>query len=238
MAMADHTHPSNASESLVNVGSRERLLSAIGGAAVFGYGLSRRNGATPLLLFLGGLLVARGVSGKCALYDKLQMNTNARDDGYGVPDQQGIRVENAITVKRSPAQVYDYWRQLRNLPNFMPHLRSVAETDSRHSHWVVEGPAGQTVEWDAEIINEHPGEMIAWQTLPGAQVQSAGTVRFEPVQGGTETLVTVLLRYAPPAGELGATVAKILGEAPDQQLKEDLVRFKQLLETDSDAGAL
>lgn len=222
------------SKESVNVGDAERAASAAGGAALFAYGLKQRSAATPLLLFLGGLLLLRGLSGRCELYRRLGLSTaRARS---GVPGNKGFRVEKAIEIRRSPAQVFSYWRQLENLPKFMPHLRSVRETGPGRSHWIVKGPAGRPVEWDAEIINEHPGRMIAWQTLPGAEVQSAGTVRFNPLHGGRNTRVNVVLQYEPPAGGFGATVARIFGETPGRQLDQDLARFRDLVETDDDSA--
>ena len=220
----------------INVGTAERIISALGGAALFGCGLKQRSGATPFLLLAGGLLAVRGITGHCDAYKKLNMNTAVPSETYGVPDHVGFHIEKSIEIKRSPGQVYSYWRQLKNLPRFMPHLKSVVETGPRTSHWVVKGPAGKSVSWDAEIINEHPGEMIAWQTLPGAQVQSAGTVRFESLNDGRNTRVTVNLKYSPPARSLGAITARIFGRAPEQQLHFDLAHFKHLLETDSDTG--
>ena len=112
----------------------------------------------------------------------------------------------------------------------MPHVVSVTLQDSR-SHWVVAGPAGKQVEWDAEFINEKPGELIAWQSLPGSAVQSAGSVRFEPIDDGQSTRVRVVLEYLPPAGKAGDFVARLLGSAPDQQLETDLRRFKERMES-------
>lgn len=232
-----HTAVISAAKSCdINVGTTERIISALGGAAIFGCGLKQRSGATPFLLLAGGLLAARGITGHCDAYKKFNVNTAAPAEEYGVPDQAGFHVERSVEIRRSPGQVYGYWRQLKNLPKFMPHLKSVVETGPKTSRWVVKGPVWRSVAWDAEIINEHPGEMIAWQTLPGAQVQSAGTVRFESLNEGRNTRVTVNLKYSPPARKLGALAARIFGQAPEQQLQFDLARFKYLLETDSDTG--
>jgi uncharacterized membrane protein len=102
--------------------------------------------------------------------------------------------------------------------------------DYRRSHWVAKAPAGRTVQWDAEIINEIPGELIGWRTLDGADVVSAGSVRFKRAAGGRGTEVRVRLQYEPPAGKVGATVAWIMGHEPSQTIREDLRRFKQLME--------
>ncbi len=223
--------------SSVNVADAERVASILGGVVLTAYGISQRSGITPLALFFGGLLLFRGASGKCELYRKLGVDTSWPRQERGVPGDKGINVEKSVEIDRASAQVYGYWRALENLPKFMPHLTSVTETADGISHWVVKGPVGTSMEWDAEIINDHPGEMIAWQTLPGAGVQSAGTVRFESVNQGRSTKLTVALQYQPPMGNVGAMAARIFGEAPDQQLSADLARFKELIETDTDTSA-
>jgi uncharacterized membrane protein len=220
------------SQTRQNVANSERAASAVGGALLALYGLGKRNGATPLFLFLGGLLISRGVTGRCQIYDRLGLDTNRALVRSGVPGNKGIRVERSIEVNLSPAQVFSYWRNLENLPFFMPHIKSVKRTEDGISHWKVEGPAGIPLEWDAEIINERPGEMLAWQSLPGAQVQNAGTVRFAASRSGTGTLLTVVLQYQPPGGRLGAAVASIFGEAPEAQLEADLIRFRDWVEAE------
>src|SRR5690606_2298239 len=118
-----------------------------------------------------------------------------------------------------------------HLPKFMNHLESVQVLDNTHSRWKSKGPAGMQLEWDAEIINEHPNELIAWRSLPHADVDHAGTIRFEPCRNGRGTVVKVELVYSPPAGSLGAKLAQMLGQSPEKQIKVDLRRFKQLMET-------
>ncbi len=141
------------------------------------------------------------------------------------------RVRTAITINRPPAEVYRFWRDLENLPRFMFHLQSVDETGDGRSHWVARGPAGRTVEWDAEIAEEVPDERIAWHSLDGADVPNSGVVRFRPAPGQRGTEVALDLEYVIPAGAVGAALAKLFGEHPEQQAKDDLRRFKQVLET-------
>ncbi|MFF0316193.1 SRPBCC family protein [Micromonospora sp. NPDC005252] len=141
-----------------------------------------------------------------------------------------IRMEIAVTVNRSPAEAYRFWRDMENLPKFMAHLESVRADDLRRSHWVARGPAGRHVEWDAEIIDDQPNRAITWRSLPGTRVANAGRVRFAPAPGDRGTEVRVQLRYAPPAGALGRSVAKLFGAEPEQQVRDDLRRFKQVLE--------
>lgn len=142
-----------------------------------------------------------------------------------------FQVRKSITVRRAPDQVYRFWRDFSNLPKFMHHLESVQVMDGKVSHWRVRAPAGMSVEWDAEIAEERPNEMIAWRSLPGADVRNAGLVRFKSAPGGRGTEVTVELYYQPPAGKIGRLVAKLFGEEPAQQVKHDLFMFKQVMET-------
>ncbi len=142
-----------------------------------------------------------------------------------------ISVTEAITVNRPPDDVYRAWRDFEALPRFMTHLESVQETGERRSHWKAKGPAGRTVEWDAEIVEDRPGELIAWRSLPDAGVENSGWIRFATAPQGRGTEVTAKLLYTPPAGRVGATIAKLLGEEPATQAADDLRRFKQVMET-------
>jgi len=142
-----------------------------------------------------------------------------------------IHVKQTITVDRGPEEVYAYWRDFENLPRFMEHLEHVQVIDGRRSHWKAKAPRGRSVEWDAEMTEDVTGERIAWRSLPGAEVPNRGVVRFVPAPGDRGTEVHVELRYEPPAGKLGALVAKLFGEEPSMQVSGDLRRFKQVLET-------
>lgn len=144
--------------------------------------------------------------------------------------RQGIHAKASCVVNRSPEEVYNFWRNFENLPRFMRHLESVEDYGNARSRWVVKGPAGSTVEWDATIIADVPGEVITWRSLEGSDVDHAGAVRFERAPGDRGTIVRVNIEYNPPAGVVGATVAKLFGEEPEQQLDDDLRRFKQVLE--------
>jgi uncharacterized membrane protein len=143
---------------------------------------------------------------------------------------QGIHAKASCIVNRSPEEVYSFWRNFQNLPRFMKHLESVHDLGNGRSHWVAKGPAGMSVEWDATIIADVPNEVITWRSLEGSDVDNAGAVRFEAAPGGRGTIVKVNIQYNPPAGVIGATIAKLFGEEPQQQLDDDLRRFKQVLE--------
>ena len=176
-------------------------------------------------------LIRRGATGHCAMYHALNVTTADEDrKTFTHPFHQHIRVHKTVTVAKPVEEVYAFWRQLDNLPLFMEHLESVTITGEKTSHWVARAPRNQKVEWDAEIINEIPGELIAWRSTEGADIPNAGSVRFETLPAGRGTRVTVNLEYDPPAGILGAIIAKMFGEEPNQQVRDDLRRFKNLME--------
>jgi len=224
------------SGSSVNVGQTERWVSAIGGGALAIYGLTRGSLGGIALGLLGAALVQRGVRGHCEVYQAMGYGTAGEGDlrnseNVSVRGERGIKVEKSVTISRTPEELFRFWRNFENLPRFMNHLEAVRVTGENRSHWVAKAPAGMTVEWDAEVYNEKPDELIAWRTLEGADVDSAGSVRFEQDAGGHGTVVRVTLKYDPPGGSIGAAIARLFGENPEQQIDEDLRRFKQLMET-------
>jgi uncharacterized membrane protein len=217
-----------------NVSNPERWLSVIAGSAIAAYGLTRRSISGLVLAGLGGALVWRGASGHCNVYEALGVSTSGTEtegqgDQVSVPYGRGIRVEKTVTVNAPPEELYRFWRDFTNLPRFLEHLEAVTVLDDKRSHWVTKGPAGTKAEWDAEIINEIPNELIGWRSVEGSQVDNAGSVHFTHTPRGTE--VKVVLRYDPPGGVLGAAVAKLFGEDPAHQVQEDLRHFKQIVET-------
>jgi uncharacterized membrane protein len=211
------------------VGDNERMISTISGAALALFGLARRSPLGVALAALGGTLLYRGMSGHCPAYQSMGISTAPSHTKSAI--HAGVHLERSITVDRPAAELYHFWRNFENLPRFMHHLESVRVLDNRRSHWVANAPAGRVVEWDAEIINERENELIAWHSLEGADVDHAGSVRFRPAPQGRGTEIRVSLQYYPPAGKVGATLAKLLGEAPEQQIHDDLRRFKQIMET-------
>lgn len=144
--------------------------------------------------------------------------------------RRGAHVRKSITINRSPDAVYRFWRDFENLPRFMAHLESIHSVNGR-THWQAKGPLGTRIEWDAEVVEDRPNELISWRSVPGADVSHQGSVRFQAAPGGRGTEVVVELTYEPPAGALGVTATKLLGKAPTQQVEGDLRRLKQVLET-------
>jgi uncharacterized membrane protein len=143
---------------------------------------------------------------------------------------RGLHVRESVRLELPIAHVYRFWRRLGNLPQVMTHLKQVRETADGKSHWVAAGPAGLDVEWDAEIINEVENQLLAWQSLPGSDVVTAGSVSFDAARDGRSTQISVHLQYAPPAGKAGTVVASLFGREPSQTIREDLRHWKQLLE--------
>ena len=219
----------------VNVAGVERWASALGGAALAAYGVKQmreeRSVAGAMIAAAGGALIARGGSGHCPVYAAAGFNTADSDARAELRGRRGVDVEEVVTINAPAEQLFGFWRDFSQLPAIMEHLVSVQQMDYRRSHWVAKAPAGRTVQWDAEIINEIPGELLGWRTLEGADVVSAGSVQFKRATGGRGTEVRVRLQYDPPAGKVGTTVAWMLGHEPSQTIREDLRRFKQLMET-------
>lgn len=221
-----------------NLSDNERVASVVGGACLALWGLGSRGATAKVALpALGSALIYRGLSGWCAMYDMLGIRGD-RPDGpnAAVRAGAGVKVEAAVVVNRPARELYDHWRQFDRLPQFMRHLDSVTVNGDK-SHWVVTGPLGLRVEWDAEIYNEKSGEMIAWRSLPGADVDTAGSVHFRQIPGGRGTELTVSLKYDPPAGKVGDWLASLFGESPSQQIREDLRRFKEMMEAKQTVAA-
>jgi len=213
-----------------NVSQPERKWSLLGGAVLLALGLTRTGLNRVLTVLAGGVLLYRGNSGHCPVYEALGIHPRGVPDRPGVHDQAGHKIVRSVTVERPRSEVFAYWRKLENLSSVMTHIESVRVRDSQNSHWVARGPGGFTVEWDAEIINERENELIAWESKPGAQIPNAGSVRFEETRDG-RTRVKVALEFEAPAGEMGLWLARLLGEEPEQQIEDDLRRFKERLES-------
>lgn len=214
------------------IGTTERMIAGIAGTALMILTL-RKKRLRPFLFPVATGLIAKALTGRSG---KQAASGRSGPDGRESPVTsvsrgKGIKVEESVTVSRPVLDVYRFWRDFQNLPRFMDHLESVTVIDDTHSHWVAKGPAGSRIEWDAVIHNEVDDELIAWRSLPESEVDNAGSVHFTPTPDGTGTDVRVVLSYEPPAGKLGAAVAKLLGEEPSQQVADDLRRFKQVMDS-------
>lgn len=202
-------------ESYVNVRPMERWLSVAGAAVLLAIGARRKN--APFLIG-GGLLLFRGVTGFCPVYEALKARRSE------------VEIEKTISVFRPVSEVYAVWRNLENLPRFMSHLESVTVIDDKRSRWVARLPSPLRLEWDAVITEEHENESLSWASLPDSDVAHAGSVYFRAVPGRDATEVRVTLSYRSPAAGTGGAVGKLLSTITQNQVKEDLRCFKAIVE--------
>lgn len=211
-----------------NVSDTERLISGLLGGALCTFGFTGR-GPGVISALAGGSLLYRAITGNCMGYRLLGVSTaGPHGEAASIPARAGVKVEEEVTINRPAGEVYREFRKFDQLPRFMTHLKEVRDLGNGKSHWVAKGPAGTSVEWDAQIVTERDGEVIAWKSLDGADVDTAGSVHFRSAAGGT--VMTVTLKYLPPGGKLGAAAARLFGAAPEQQLRDDLQRFKEQTE--------
>lgn len=195
----------------------ERWASLIGGGALVLMGLRQGSLRGALMALAGGTLAYHGATGQSSIQEAVGMN-------------QGIKVEKTVTINKPVDELYRYWHDFERLPTFMKHLKSVQVYDAKRSHWIANAPLGTSVEWDAEIVKDQENQLIAWASVAGADIDNSGFVRFTPAPGGRGTEVKVVIEYNPPGGAVGAAIAKLFGEEPEQQVGDDIRRFKQLME--------
>ena len=194
-----------------------RWTSLIGGGAMVLLGLRQRSLRGALMAVAGGGLAYKAATSGGGVQEALGMN-------------QAIKVERTVTINKPQEELYRFWRKLDNLPHFMKHLKSVTVISDKRSHWVANAPLGASVEWDADIIEERENEFISWASVEGADVDNSGFVRFKPAPENRGTEVKVVIEYAPPGGVVASALAKLFGEEPEQQLGDELRRFKMLME--------
>ena len=195
-----------------------RVVAGATGGALTVYGFGRRDPLHIVLGTLGAGLLLRGLT-----------NTDLKRLTGICAGRRAIELQKDINVAAPIDQVYSFWSDVENFPQFMSHVREVRAANGQ-SHWRVEGPAGMQVEWDAVITKQIPNKLIAWKTIKGASVAHAGIVRFDENDDGT-TRVEVKLSYNPPAGAVGHALATALGSDPKRQMDDDLMRMKTTLET-------
>lgn len=181
---------------------------------------------------LAGLMVAAGAG---ALISKRDKKRARPDDAPGFTGRRGFGaydvVGRSVTINRPREELFAFWRDFQNLASFMENIVSVKPTGEKgRAVWTIRAPAGRTVEVETEIVREQPGELIAWRSVPGSQIDTEGRVTFKDAPGERGTRVSVRVAYKPPAGELGRLVAKLFQREPEVQARHDLKRFKMLME--------
>lgn len=220
--------PYEGKSGVVNVGNNERLLSTAVGAFMLSSGLNNllKDPVNALVkTAIGGLLLYRGASGHCPVYSSLGKTKN-------VSHTHAINIRTHMIVNKPKDEVYAFWRKLENLPLFMKHLAAVTEIDARHSHWEATVPGNiAKIKWNAEIVKEEEGQMIGWQSIPNSMINNAGKVVFSEALGGKGTELEVVISYHPPAGELGAGLAKVLNPVFERIIRQDIMNFKDYIET-------
>lgn len=194
-----------------------KWASLIGGGAMVLMGLRQRSLRGALMAIAGGGLAYKAATSQGGVQEALGMN-------------QAIKVEKTVTINKPADELYRYWHNFEQLPTFMKHLKSVTVIDNKRSHWVANAPLGASVEWDANIIEDRENEFISWASVEGADVDNSGFVRFKPAPANRGTEVKVVIEYAPPGGVVASAIAKLFGEEPEQQIGDDLRRFKMLME--------
>ena len=211
-----------------SIDALERVAALTTATAVVAYGLSRRNLPGVCLAAAATPLAYRGLSGE---WPRVR-NGNSTRTGIrtALAGNRGIHVRESVRLEKPIDEVYRFWRNLENLPQFMNYLDAVIDLGNGRSRWIAKGPAGTHVKWEAEIINEVENQVIGWQSLPGGDITTAGSVNFDTVRNGRSTQLSVHFQYAPPAGRAGSIIAKAFGREPSQTVREDLRRLKQLLE--------
>ena len=159
-----------------------------------------------------------------------QLSMQPEGEASEAAERGVILTKRSVTVGKPVAEVYAFWRDFENFPQFMRHLESVTDIGDGRSHWVAKAPAGKEVQWEAEITEDIENERIAWRSVEGSEVYNAGAVEFMPAPGGRGTEVRVELEYDPPFGKLGSKVAMLWREEPGQQVQDSLRHFKQVME--------
>ncbi len=215
--------PPSTGSSTLNVGTTERIISTLGGAALTAMALrNMRSPSGVSMLLTGGFLLVRGISGYCAVNHALGRNTAHKQ---GSP----VEVKTSVSLNKPRSEVYSFWRKLENLPRFMKHLEKVEELDQNRSRWTAKGPAGVgSVSWEAEIVEDQENEFISWRSLPGSTVDNAGQVRFKERSGGTD--INVQMTYRLPAGDVGGVAAKLFSPMAEKMMKDDIRSLKEVME--------
>jgi uncharacterized membrane protein len=214
----------------LRISSETRLLSFMGGVAAISMGVKRGRFWGSVFAIVGAELLTFGLSGHY-LHEFLGLKRADRGkSGRRILHQLGVQIRHAITINRPVEDVYDYFRNFESLPTFMNHLQSVKVFDEKRSHWTAKGPLGSSIEWDAEIITDEPNRLISWRSVNTPDIETAGSVRFVSLSKG-RTVLQVSMQYLPPGGVVGTATAKLFGEEPEKQIEDDLVRFKQLMES-------
>jgi uncharacterized membrane protein len=222
----------------VNVGGKERLVSIASGSVLALFGLERRSIPGLLAAGIGGMMVYRGATGHCPMYDAMGVDTaheQGQPGGRGAEDEiaeHGIHVEQSFLINRPAEELYRFWRNFENLPRFLTHIERIEVQGDRRSHWVarLSRMVGGHLEWDAEITADEPNSRLAWRSLPGSEIDTTGEVRFSKALGDRGTEMHVFMNFVPPFGAVAGMFPTLFNKATRRMMRTDLGRFKALME--------
>lgn len=226
----------------VNMGRNDRLASVLGGAGLALLGARQRGVGGVLLGAAGAALIARGATGHCPVYQALGASSTA-----GLPRKRpraetdlkpGVSVSASLTVPCPADQAYAVWRDFTNAPRYMDRITRVEILDDTRSRWTAAGPMGRSWTWESQVVEDSPGELIAWESLPGSELPNRGWVQFVPASGdGRQTEVRYFVEFDPPGGVIGNAIAHAFHDAPREMVRGDLRRFRALLEGEQPSPA-
>ena len=199
---------------------RSRLRTVDSWASLIGGGVLTAVGLQRAISRKSPFGIAMAAGGGALLYNGLRCRTRSN----------GVHIQTAFTINKSPGEVYREWRQLEKLPRFMKHLETVRQLDHRRSEWTARGPLGSTFVWQAEIVDEAEGRYIVWRSLPGSPIETSGSVEFREAPGGRGTELIVAMHYSAIGKHIGDTLADLIGAVPERVLREQVRGFKQLME--------
>lgn len=214
-----------------DISETERWISVLLGVSLTAYGLRRRGPLGVVVGFVGAGLVLRGVARRDPLTHALRHTTAERQAAQRRGWSSAAITTRAVTINRPRAELYRYWRDFSNLPRFVESVRRIDVIDGQRSRWIVDAPAGRTVEWESVITTDEPNRRIGWESEEGADVRNAGWVDFRDAPGGRGTEVRSEITYEPPAGQVGRVMAFVMQQSPSQSMRRDLRRFKAMMET-------
>ncbi|HEY9397601.1 MAG TPA: SRPBCC family protein, partial [Burkholderiales bacterium] len=212
----------------INLTRVDRWGYAVGGLALVGWGLRRRNVARSGAAGLGSWLLYQAYTGYNPMFTPLGIRVNREPSEAAAIET--IVLDQAITINASRDELYRFWRDLKNLPNFAPRVSRVEVLDEHHSRWYIEAMNGRAAVWESEITRDESGSEIAWRSTHNAALNHFGRVQFRDAPGGRGTVVALHLEYVSPAGSLGVAMARMTGQAPERYVTDALRRLKQLVE--------
>ncbi len=218
-----------------NLGKNERILSVLGGATLGVLALRRKGVPGALLGAAGAALVQRGVTGHCQVYHALGVDRSDPSAPSGAPAEAGFRGTARTAINRNAQELYDYWRDFTTAPRFRDTITQVEILDESTSRWTAAGPMGRTFQWTSRLVEDRPGEFIAWESIPPSDLPNRGSVRFTPFGRGTQTEVHYTVEIDPPGGVVGQALLSLFHRAPQAMLENDLRNFRERMEAGSGA---